>query len=148
MKFSAEDFKRLYAEMPDEELRSLVREELSEVARPCYDAEMARRRLPAAPPRGAIQPAVAPQEPAEIAPEPEDPLEEASEKEVESEEEEDLAPAALFKSREEAKAAKSRLQSAAIPAFVEDDTLAAGGFRLLVAVSYVDQAREALGEAQ
>jgi hypothetical protein len=40
------------------------------------------------------------------------------------------------------------LQSAAIPAFVEDDTLAAGGFRVLVAASYVDGAHEVLGEAQ
>jgi hypothetical protein len=40
------------------------------------------------------------------------------------------------------------LQSAAIPAFLEDDTTAGGGFRLLVAASYVEQAREALGEGQ
>ena len=37
------------------------------------------------------------------------------------------------------------LQAAAIPAFVEDDTAGGGGFRLLVAASYVEQAREALG---
>jgi hypothetical protein len=86
--------------------------------------------------------------PEEIVPESEDPVEEAINEEVEREEEEDLAPAAIFTSREEAKAAKGRLQSAAIPAFLEDDTLAGGGFRLLVAVSYVDQAREVLGEAQ
>jgi hypothetical protein len=41
MKFSADDFKRIYAEMPDEELRSLVRAELTEVARQCYDDETA-----------------------------------------------------------------------------------------------------------
>jgi hypothetical protein len=44
----------------------------------------------------------------------------------------------------EAKAAKALLQAAAIPAFLEDDTAAAGGFRLLVAASYVEQAREAI----
>ena len=145
MKFSADDFKHLYAEMPDEELRSLVRVEMSDVARPCYDAELARRGLSATP-RRTIQPVVAAEEPEEIAPEPES--EERLEAAAEQEEEDDLVPAAGFASREEAKAAKARLQSAAIPAFLEDDTLAGGGFRLLVAASYVDQAREALAEAQ
>jgi hypothetical protein len=144
MKFSADEFKRLYAEMPDEELRSLVRGELTEVAQQCYDAELARRGLQATPLRRTIQPIVAAREPEDIAPESEEVLEQT----IEQEEEEDLAPAAIFPSREEAKAAKVLLQSAAIPAFVEDDTLAAGGFRLLVAASYVEQAREVLAEAQ
>ena len=144
MKFSADEFKRLYAEMPDEELRSLVREELTEVAQQCYDAELARRGLQATPLRRTIQPIVAAREPEDIAPESEEVLEQT----IEQGEEEDLAPAAIFPSREEAKAAKVLLQSAAIPAFVEDDTLAAGGFRLLVAASYVEQAREVLAEAQ
>ena len=144
MKFSAEEFKRLYAEMPDEELRSLVRGELTDVAQQCYDAELARRGLKATPLRRTIQPIVAAREPEDIAPESEEVLEQT----IEQGEEEDLAPAAIFPSREEAKAAKVLLQSAAIPAFVEDDTLAAGGFRLLVAASYVEQAREVLAEAQ
>jgi len=144
MKFSADDFKRLYAGMPDEELRSLAREELTEVARQCYDAELARRGLPATPPRRAIQPVAVAEEPEEIAPESDDPVAEA----VREEEEEDLAPAAIFTSREEAKAARSLLQSVGIPAFLEDDTLTAGGFRLLVAVSYAGQAREVLSAAQ
>jgi hypothetical protein len=87
---------------------------------------------------------VAAREPEDIAPESEEVLEQT----IEQGEEEDLAPAAIFPSREEAKAAKVLLQSAAIPAFVEDDTLAAGGFRVLVAASYVDGAHEVLGEAQ
>jgi hypothetical protein len=144
MKFSAEDFKHLYAEMPDDELRSLVREELSEVARQCYDYELQRRGLQAKLPRSAVRPVVIAEEPEQIAPASEGVLEEAAEQE----EEEDLAPAAIFASRDEAKAAKALLQSAAIPAFLENDNLAAGGFRLLVAASYVDQAREVLGEAQ
>ncbi|MGC9946633.1 MAG: DUF2007 domain-containing protein [Bryobacteraceae bacterium] len=124
--------------MPDEELRSLVRAELSEIARPCYDAELTRRGLSAAPPRRAMQPVVVAAEPDEIAPEPEEVPEEA----VEEREEEDLAPAAIFSSRAEANAAKALLQSAAIPAFLEDDTLAGGGFRLLVAASDVAKAGE------
>jgi len=148
MRFSADDFKRLYAEMPDEELRSLDRAELTEVARPCYENELKQRGLSAAPPRRKIQPAGMAAQPEEVAPESEEPLEEASREDVEHEEEEDLAPAAIFASREQAKAARARLQSAAIPAFLEDDTVAGGGFRLLVAASYVGQAREALGEAR
>jgi hypothetical protein len=144
MKFSADDFKRIYAEMPDEELRSLVRAELTEVARQCYDAELQRRGLPAAPAWRASPPAAAPKEPEEIAPV----LEEVSAEAVQEQEEEDLAPAAIFTSREEAKTGRALLQSFAIPAFLEDDTLASGGFRLLVAVSNADQARQALGEAQ
>jgi hypothetical protein len=92
MKFTAVDFTRLYADMPDDELRSLVREELSEVARPCYDAELARRGLLAAKPRRAVQPVAVPDEAEAVAPESEDVPEEA----VEQEEEEDLAPAAVF----------------------------------------------------
>ena len=145
MKFSADDFKQLYAEMPDEELRSLVREELTEVARQCYDYEVKRRGLQAPPPRRTSQPVVTVEpDPEPAAPEPVEVLEEAAEQE----EEEDLVPAAVFASRGAAKAAKALLQSAAMPAFLEDDTLASGGFRLLVAASYVDQAREVLGGAQ
>jgi cell division septation protein DedD len=148
MKFSSDDFKRLYAEMPDEELRSLVREELSEVARPCYDAELARRGLQPAKPRRTIRPEIPVEEREEIAPKFAPESEEVLEEAVEREEEEDLAPAAIFTTREEAKAAKARLQSAAIPAFLEDDTPAGGGFRLLVAAPDVVNAREALGEEQ
>jgi len=146
MKFTADDFKHLYAEMPDEELRSLVREELSEVARPVYDAELARRGLTAR--RLPVQPIVTHDEPAAAAPEWDEPSEEAAEEDVEREEEEDLAPAAIFSGREEAKAARALLQAAAIPAFMEDDTEAGGGFRLLVAASDVEQAREALRTGQ
>ena len=146
MKFSADDFKRLYTEMPDEELRSLVREELSEMARPCYDAELKRRGLAASMPSRTMQPAAASVRKVEMAAASEEVSEEAMGQEVEREEEEDLAPAAMFASREEASAARALLQSAAIPAFLEDDTAGGGGFRLLVAASYVEQAREALGE--
>jgi hypothetical protein len=144
MKFSVDDFKRLYAEMPDEELRSLSRQELTDLARQCYDAELARRGLQATPACRTMQPIAAVEEPEESALESEDPLDEA----IERQEEEDLAPAALFASREEAKAARALLQSAEIPAFLEDDTLAAGGFRVLVAASDAAKAREVLRAGQ
>jgi len=148
MKFSADDFKRLYAGMPDEELRSLVKDELTEVARQCYDYELKRRGLQARPPSRTPLPVVVAAQPEKMAPESEQPPEEAILEEVEREEEEDLSPAAIFRSREQAKAARTVLQSAAIPAFLEDDTSASGGFRLLVAVSYVEKAREVLGDDQ
>jgi cell division septation protein DedD len=148
MKFSSDDFKRLYAEMPDEELRSLIREELTEVARPCYDAELARRGLQPAKLRRTVQREIAVEEREEIAPEFAPESQEVLEEAVEREEEEDLAAAAIFASREEAKAARARLQTAAIPAFLEDDTAAGGGFRLLVASPDVVNAREALGEVR
>jgi len=45
MKLSAGDFQRIYAEMSDEELLDIDRRELVEVARACYDEEVARRGL-------------------------------------------------------------------------------------------------------
>ncbi len=145
MKFSADDFKELYGGMPDEELRSLVRDELSEVARPVYDAELARRGLQARTVRRPSQP-ISTHIPPEVVADADEPLDESVAEEVEREEEEDLAPAAIFKTRDEAKNAKAILQTAAIPAFLEDDTVTDGGFRLLVAASYVVQARAALAE--
>ncbi|MGO4879908.1 MAG: hypothetical protein ACLP59_03685 [Bryobacteraceae bacterium] len=148
MKFSAEDFKHLYAEMPDEELRSLVRTELNDLARQCYDAEMARRGLSPPGARRPVPPAAVPEEPEPLVRGPIHPLDDAAVEEVDAEADEDLAAAAVFNSREEAKAARAKLQSAALPAFLEDDTVAGGGFRLLVAASYVDQARQVLAENQ
>jgi len=148
MKFSADDFKRLYAGMPDEELRSLAREELTEAAQQCYDDELARRGIHAKPPRRTIQPVVAAGEPEEMAPESQEPPDETIQEDLEREEEEDLAPASIFTSRETAKAARTQLQRAAIPAFLEDDSGGGGGFRVLVAASNVEQAREILGESQ
>ena len=132
VKLGADDFKLLYASMPDEELLSLARDELNPVARECYDAEMLRRSLTLAEFHPEVERAMTPAEdPEEVAVIPAD-----------EQEEEDLAAAALFPSREEAKAARGMVQAAGIPAFLENDSPA--GYRLLVPASYVEQAREIL----
>jgi hypothetical protein len=139
MKLGADDFRKLYASMPDEELLSLVPDELTPVARECYEAELLRRSLTAAPVHTrTVRAMTPPEDREESAAGPGEPLAEA----IEEQEEEDLAAAALFPSREEAKAARVRLQAAGIPTFLENDGPA--GFRLLVPASYVEPAREAL----
>jgi hypothetical protein len=50
MKVSVEDFRRQYAGLSDEALLDVDRQDLVEMARACYDEELARRRLKAAPP--------------------------------------------------------------------------------------------------
>ncbi len=143
MKFTADDFRHLYADMPDEELRSLVREDLSEVARPVYDAELAKRGFQARPVARAVDHAPRMDTPDFVRPAA-IPLEPLGEEEVEREEEEDLAPAAVFTTRAEAMVARAVLQTGSIPAFVENDSAAGGGYRLLVAESYAGEARERL----
>jgi len=153
LKFTAEDFQRQYADMSDPELLSLEWRELNDVARQCYGREMARRGLkpesePAAP---AVQPEPEAQpdlEPAAAIPGIE-PVPEG-----ETAEEEELAPAAICTSREEAAAARALLQESGIPTFLENETLAqdwlpseaGGALRVLVPASYLGQAREVLRE--
>ncbi|HUB31994.1 MAG TPA: antitoxin family protein [Bryobacteraceae bacterium] len=45
MKITPEEIKASYRRMPDDELQALDRDELTEVARSCYDQEMLRRGL-------------------------------------------------------------------------------------------------------
>ncbi len=148
MKFTADDYRQSYSGMSDLELLSLRRDELSDIARPCYDVEMAKRGIDAA----EEAPDLAADEVAEAG---EPTLARlAVDGEAEQREEEELAPAGIFKQRGEAQAARARLQSAFIPTFLEDDSLAqewtganpAGSFRLLVPTSYLDKAREVLAE--
>jgi PhnB protein len=114
MKVSVEDFRRQYAGMSDEALLDVDRRELVDLARKCYDEELARRQLKAAPP--------APADP----PEPHG-------------EEEEFAVAETYESEEEAKLARELLRSAGIRA-----QLGAGGLALLVPVSTREDAREVL----
>jgi len=60
---------------------------------------------------------------------------------ADQQEEEELAPAGIFRTRAEAKAARERLQAAFVPTFLENDD---GRFRLLVPGSYLALAREVL----
>ena len=146
MRFSGQDFTEQYRGMSDSELLALERTELNEVARQCYDGELARRglTLETAPP-----PAEEPESlPGDLPPDGDVMLEQPPGEAVE----EDLAPAAIYASRNEAQAARGLLQAAAIPAFLENAALGTDGaprnplgdWRLLVPASYLDEARELL----
>jgi PhnB protein len=115
MKVSAEDFRRQYAGLSDEALLDVDRRDLVDVARTCYDEELARRQLKAPSPAAAGR-----------APEP-------------HEEGEEFAVAATYVSQEDAKLARGLLQAAGIPA-----RLGTGGLALLVPVSTRNDAHEVL----
>lgn len=115
--------------MSDAGLRSLIREELTDIARECYDEELARRGL-----------------------KPEPAASEGSTP-TGSPEEEELVLAGTFTFPDEAKLARALLQSANIPNYLENEhTLAAnwmwtnalGGLRLLVPAKFLEDAREVL----
>jgi PhnB protein len=114
MKVSVEDFQRQYAGMSDEALLDVDRRELVDLARNCYDEELARRQLKIPPP------------PPADPPEPPDDGEE-------------FAVAETYESQEEAKLARELLRSAGIRA-----QLGAGGLALLVPLSTREDAREVL----
>jgi PhnB protein len=90
MKVSVEDFRRQYAGMSDEALLDVDRRELVDLARMCYDEELARRQLKAKPPAPADPP--------------------------ERHDEEEFAVAETYESQEEAKLARELLRSAGIRA--------------------------------
>jgi PhnB protein len=114
MKVSAEDFRRQYAGLSDEALLDVDRRDLVEVARTCYDEEVARRQLKVSSPAAASAP-------------------------QSHEEGEEFVVAATYVSQEDAKLARELLQSAGIRAH-----LGAGGLALLVPVSTREDAREVL----
>jgi PhnB protein len=116
MKVSAEDFRHQYAGLSDEALLDVDRQELVELARQCYDEELAHRKLKAAAPAPA----------ATHAPEPHG-------------EAEEFAVAQTYQSQEEARLAREMLRGAGIRAH-----LGAGGLALLVPVSTRDDARQLL----
>ena len=115
MKVSAEDFRRQYAGLSDEALLDVDRRDLVDVARTCYDEELARRQLKASLPAAAAS-----------APQP-------------HEEGEEFAVAETYVSQEEAKLARELLQTAGIRAH-----LGRGGLTLLVPASTREDAREVL----
>jgi PhnB protein len=116
MKVSVEDFRRQYADLSDEALLEVHRQDLVELARACYDQELARRQLKAATP--APEAALSPEAPHET---------------------EEFAVAETYDSQEEAKVAREVLRGAGIRA-----QLGAGGLALLVPVSTREDAREVL----
>jgi PhnB protein len=116
MKVSVDDFRRQYAGLSDEALLDVDRQDLVEMARACYDEELARRKLMAAAPvPAAVQ---APESHAEA---------------------EEFAVAATYDSQEEARLARELLRAAGIRAH-----LGTGGLVLLVPLSTREEAREVL----
>ena len=123
MQIDLEELKREYAEMSDEGLLSFDRDDLTEIARPYYDAEVARRGLH---PESLKQ----------------------SEPNPEPNGGEELVPVETYLALEEADLARSLLQSADIPAYLDNESsmgmTGAGGLRLMVPASFARQAEEIL----
>ncbi len=122
MQVDLDDFRHRYAELSDEALLELDRDELVDLARDCYDAELARRglrRSSSSPPATEVQ------------------------------DHGELVEAAIFSSSSEADLARALLESAAIPCYLENEfagkTLrVSDGFRLFVPATLVENAREIL----
>ena len=118
-----DDFRRRYAELSDEALLELERDDLIDLARDCYDAELARRGLrrnSSSPPATEVQ------------------------------DYGELVEAAIFSSASEADLARALLKSANIPCYLENELggkdylRAIEGFRLVVPASLLESAREIL----
>jgi Putative prokaryotic signal transducing protein len=120
LQIDLEDFRQRYSELSDEALLDLDRDDLVDLARDCYDAELARRGL-----RRSSPPATQVQDHGE------------------------LAELATFSSPSEADLARALLESAAIPCYLENEfagkTLrVTDGLRLFVPASLLQSAREIL----
>jgi PhnB protein len=116
MKVTAEDFRHQYADLSDEALLDVDRQELVELARRCYDEELARRKLKAAAPAPAAK--LAPETHAEP---------------------EEFVVAETYESHEPARLARELLRTARINAHLD-----AGGLALLVPASTLEDARAVL----
>src|SRR5664279_1687901 len=116
MKVSVEDFRRQFAALSDEGLLDIERLDLVELARTCYDDEVARRQLKAP------TPPPAPTRAAES-----------------HDEGEDFAVVETYETEKEAVLAREMLRAAGIRA-----QLGAGGLAVLVPVSTREDAREVL----
>ncbi len=127
MKVDKSDFRRRYAELSDEGLLSINREELVDAARQCYDEELARRGL---------------QPEQDVGPEPGDA-------------DDEFVSAANFLFPDEAGVARALLRSVDILCYLENEhtltavwtwSVALGGFRLMVPRSRIEQVHEILNE--
>jgi hypothetical protein len=124
----SDDFKQHFESLSDEGLLAVNRDELVETARQCYDAEVARRALPAADPAAVQEP-----------PEWSGPL----------------VQVGAYGWIEEARQAEGLLRSCSIPCYLKNETIlridplvwmnGQGGLCLMVAESDAERAREILG---
>ena len=129
MQIDPEDFKRHYALLSDDALLDINRDELVDAARPCYDAELAGRKL--APPD--TEEGVRSADPSVDAP---------------SQTEDGLQLVATFLSLDEANFARGLVQSADIACSLENERggpwAGIGELRLMVPASVYDRACEIL----
>ncbi len=126
MQVNPEDFRRRFENLSDDALLEIVRDDLTEVARDFYDAELAKRGL-----TPQVQPGASVPIPTEKSPEG------------------DLELAAEFGSSQEMAVARSLLRASGIPSYVQADfsgILAATeeDTKLYVPASYLEQAQELL----
>jgi hypothetical protein len=126
MDITAEDFRRHFDLLSDEALLDTNRDELIELAQQCYDEEVEKRGLNAAPEEAVGEEAVA-EEP--------------------SPEEEDLVVVATYDDAEEAGSAKTVLDEAKIPARLVEAPGDVEGVQMELLVGSADlfQALDALG---
>lgn len=134
MKITADDFRRKYASLSNEELLAIRKDDLTDVARGCYEEEVACRRLAKAPARDRETPIEA--EPTEVThPEP-------------GEVDEPLA-VATFTNHFTANQARALLRGSGIPCYLENEhgwNKEALNLRLMVPASYFEPARILLPE--
>jgi hypothetical protein len=120
LEIEPEELRRYYAELSDEGLLSINRNDLTELAQPYYDDEIAGRGL-----------------------------HDESSSDVETDAgHEELVVVETFVSPEEAALGRALLRSAEIPAYLENELTSAwtgiGGLRLMVPRSIFEQAKEIL----
>lgn len=120
MEIEPEELRRYYAELSDEGLLSINRNDLTELAQQYYDAEMVGRSLH---------------------------VESSNDVEAHPAHEE-LVVVDTFLSHEEATLGRALLRSADIPAYLDNELTSAwtgvGGLRLMVPSSFFEQAKEIL----
>jgi hypothetical protein len=125
---TTDDFRRHFESLSGEELAQVNRDELVDMARQCYDAEVARRGLPPTPLDAEAPPPDVP-------------------------EDQDLVEVGNFLWGGQAHLAESLLRSESIPCYLQNEnvlriywlwTNGAGGLRLMVPSSVAERAREIL----
>jgi len=129
LNIGADDFQRQYSSMSDAAFLALKRDELVDIARECYDEELARRGLKLDAAFSEVPDAADPQE------------------------DEKLVRVATFTFPDDAKLARALLEATGMPNYLENEhTLAAnwmwtnalGGLRLMVPAALSEEAREIL----
>jgi len=118
VKVTAEDLARHYGAMSDGELLSIDREELHDLARTCYEQELARRSLES------------------------DDAEPGDAGTADEGQPEDVVAVATFTNQQAARMAQSALEAAGLHGYIEKD---ADGLHLMVGESQEREAREVLG---